>query len=225
VQAIDRFAISGQFSPAEPFSVMGVRASDGGYIDPQGNIVAGYDRRVHLTYADGLLMKGPREWQPVPNELVLPSGEPMNLHLRQAGDTRLISTRVLPQQIKTRVTVGPKFARWPGENVRVEVAIEGPSPGSMPAWIEPRFRVLLGIDQLEVTWSREGNRYVTEVPPQSGDGPWIVRAEVEDQYGHLLGRDFVEIAPRPAPFPPPSAVAPPAPVAASPAPPPVQAAR
>ncbi|MEY2933103.1 MAG: hypothetical protein RL033_3852 [Pseudomonadota bacterium] len=223
VQAVDRFAISGQFSSAQPFSVMGVRASEGGYVDVKGNIVAGYDRRVQLTYADGLLMKGPSEWQPLPAEIVLPSGEPMNLHLRQAGDTRLISTRVVPQQVKTSVTVGPKFARWPGESVRVEVAIEGLSPGNMPAWIEPRFRVLLGIDPLEVTWRREGNLYVAEVPPQSGEGPWIVRAEVEDQYGHLLGRDFVEIAPRPAPPARPATVAPPA--AAAPPPLPTRASR
>ncbi len=224
VQAVDRFSINGRLSRAEPFSVMGVRSTDGGYVDAHGNIVAGYDRRVQLTFAEGLLMKGPREWLPLPREIVLPSAEPMNLHLRQAGDTRLVSARVLPQQVKTTVTVGPKLARWPGDTVRVEVNIDGPSPGSMPGWLEPRFRVLLGIDELEVTWTREGNRFSTEVAPHSGEGPWIVRAEVEDQYGHLLGRDFVEIARRPAPRPP--VLAPVAPGAASavtappPAPPP-----
>lgn len=207
VQAVDRFAINGRFSQGLRFSVMGVRNSDGGYVDARGNIVAGYDRRVQLTFADGLLMKGPREWLPMPSEIVLPSGEPMNLHVRQAGDTRLVSARVLPQQIETTVTVGPKFARWPGDTLRVEVDISGPSPGNMPAWIVPRFRVLLGIDELEVSWSRDGNRFVAEVPPQSGEGPWIVRVEVEDQYGHPLGRDFVEIAPRRPPAPAPAAPA------------------
>jgi hypothetical protein len=216
VQAVDRFTINGRFSQGVPFSVMGVRNSDGGYVDAGGNIVAGYDRRVQLTFADGLLMKGSREWLPLPSEIVLPSGEPMNLHLRQAGDTRLVSTRVLPQRLETTVTVGPKLARWPGDTLRVEVAISGPSPGSMPAWVVPRFRVLLGIDELEVSWTRDGNRFVAEVPPQSGEGPWIVRVEVEDQYGHLLGRDFVEIAPRLAPVPAPGvpAAAPAAPVGA-----------
>jgi hypothetical protein len=226
VQALDRFTIKGRFSRAEAFSVMGVRSTDGGHVDPQGNIVAGYDRRVQLTFADGLLMKGPREWLPLPSEIVLPSGEPMNLHLRQAGDTRLLSARVLPQRVKTTVLVGPKFARWPGDTIHVEVSIEGASPGSMPDWIVPRFRVLLGIDELEVSWSRQGNRFVAEVQPHSGEGPWIVRAEVEDQYGHLLGRDFVEIAPKPAPPPPPPAtrVAAP-PVAEQPAPPAPRASR
>jgi hypothetical protein len=219
VQAIDRFGINGRFSRAEAFSVMGVRSTDGGYVDAQGNIVAGYDRRVHLTYADGLLMKGgPHDWHPMPEEIVLPSGEPMNLHVRQAGDTRLVSARVLPQQVKTSVSVGPKFARWPGDSVRVEVKIEGPSAGIKPAWIVPRFRVLLGIDELEVAWNQSGDTYSTEVPPQKGEGPWIVRVEVEDQYGHLLGRDFVEVARRPAPLPPP-------PTAPAPPPAPAQASR
>ncbi|HEU4579295.1 MAG TPA: hypothetical protein VFS67_13615 [Polyangiaceae bacterium] len=210
VQAVDRFGINGQFSSSEPFTVMGVRSSDGGYVDAQGNIIAGYDRSVHLTYADGLLMKGQHEWGPLPDEIVLPSGEPMNLHLRQAGDTRLVSARLLPPRVTTSVFVGPKFARWPGDSLRVEVRIsageprapsEGAAPGAPPAWITPRFRVQLGIDDLPVTWTQNGDTYVTEIPPQGGEGPWIVRVEVEDQYGHLLGRDFVEVARRPAPAP------------------------
>ncbi len=201
VQAVDRFGINGQFSAAEPFSVMGVRSSDGGYVDAQGNIIAGYDRSVHLTYADGLLMKGQHEWGPLPEEIVLPSGEPMNLHLRQAGDTRLVSARILPPRVETSVFVGPKFAVWPGDSVHVEVKIAGPTPGTPPPWITPRFRVQLGIDELPVTWSQQGDTFVTEIPPQGGEGPWIVRVEVEDQYGHVLGRDFVELAQRPAPAP------------------------
>jgi len=134
----------------------------------------------------------------------------MNLHLRQVGDTRMVSARVLPPAIATSVFVGPKFAHWPGDRLRVEVKIEGSSPGAPPAWITPRFRVQLGIDDLPVTWSQIGDTYVTEIPPQGGEGPWIVRVEVEDQYGHLLGRDFVEIAQRPAPAPRPAPVKAPA---------------
>jgi hypothetical protein len=73
--------------------------------------------------------------------------------------------------------------------------------------------VLLGIDELAVSWRQQGTSFITEVPPQGGEGPWIVRVEVEDQYGHLLGRDFVEISRTPALPPAPSPVAP-APAAA-----------
>lgn len=212
VQALDRHGINGQFSKAEPFRVMGVSSSDGGYLDAQGNIIAGYNRRVQLTHAEGLLMKGGQlDWQPMLGAIVLPSGEPMLLHLRQVGDTRMLSARVLPQEQRTRVSVGPKFARWPGDSVRVEVRIERQLAGSLPSATAPRMRVLLGIDEFPVTWTERGDTFSAEVPPQSGAGPWIVRVEVEDQYGHLLGRDFVEIvagsARPPLPVQPPPAQA------------------
>jgi len=221
VQAVDRFGIEGRASKPQSFSVVGVRTSDGGYVDQRGNIVAGYDRRLRLTFADGLVMKGGAlDWQPVPDEIVLPSSDPINIHVRQAGDTRLLSARVLAHQVKTSVTVGPKLVRRPGESVQIEVSITGPDGESVPAWIEPHFRVLLGIDEVDVTWRRDNDKFIAEVPAREGEGPWVVRAEVSDQYGHVLGRDFVEVAPRavaPAPVAPP----PPAP----PSPPPAQASR
>ncbi len=216
VHAVDRFGIEGRASQPQSFSVVGVRTSDGGYVDQRGNIVAGYDRRLRLTFAEGLVMKGGAlDWQPVPEEIILPSSDPMDIHVRQAGDTRLLSARVVSHQVKTTVSVGPKLVRWPGESVQIEVSITGPNGEGIPAWIEPQFRVLLGIDEVEVAWRREGDRYVTEVPAREGDGPWVVRAEVSDQFGHALGRDFVEVAPRelaplPVAAPPPAAPKPPA---------------
>jgi hypothetical protein len=113
-------------------------------------------------------------------------------------------------QVKTTVRVGPKLVRWPGESVQIEVSITGPGGEGIPAWIEPQFRVLLGIDEVEVAWRREGDKFVTEVPAREGEGPWVVRAEVSDQFGHALGRDFVEVAPRELAPPPPVAAPPPA---------------
>lgn len=198
VRGLDRFGVRGQSSEPAVFSVLGVETSEGGYVDRRGNIVAGYDRKVHLTYADGLVMKGGQaRWQPVPSEIVLPSDQPMSLHLREAGDSRLVSTRLLARQLQTRVHAGPKRVRWPGDGVRVEVNIADADGGPRPAWVQPRFRVLLGIDELEVRWTEdEDGRFQAEVAPQAGPGPWVVRVEVEDQYGHVLGRDFVEIARR-----------------------------
>ncbi len=213
VQPIDRFGIEGPASPAEAFGVVGVQTSNGGYVDPRGNIVAGYDRRLQLTFASGLIMKGGLfDWQPVPDEIVMPSSEPMNLHVRQAGDTRMLSARVMAHQVRALVSVGPKLVRWPGDNVRIEVSIAGPEGQRAPAWIEPQFRVLLGIDELQVAWTKLDGKFVAEVPAQAGEGPWVVRVEVQDQYGHPLGRDFVEIAPLNAPpknVPPPLAPVPP----------------
>ncbi len=37
------------------------------------------------------------------------------------------------------------------------------------------------------------------LPPGVAAGPWVVRVEVADQFGHSLGRDFVEVGVRPPP--------------------------
>jgi hypothetical protein len=58
--------------------------------------------------------------------------------------------------------------------------------------------VKLGIEPIEVTFSRQGNRLVGVVPPPAKPGPWVLRVEVKDQFGALLGRDFLEIAKAPA---------------------------
>lgn len=207
VRAVDRFGIEGRASLAQGFSVVGVRTTNGGYVDPQGNIVAGRDRRVQLTFASGLVMKGgPHDWQPVPDEIVLSSSEPMNLHMRQAGDSRMLSTRVMSQQVRALVSVGPKTVRWPAETVHIEVTFVGADGQPAPTWVEPRFRVRVGIEELAVVWSKQNDKFTAQVSSPGGEGPWVVRVEVEDQYGHPLGRDFVEVARQfdLPPLPPPS---------------------
>ena len=56
----------------------------------------------------------------------------------------------------------------------------------------------LGIEPIEVSFTRDGNRLVGTVPPTAVPGPWVLRVEVKDQFGALLGRDFLEIAKAPA---------------------------
>ncbi len=201
VRTVDTHGVEGAWSSPEEFNVLGVQTSEGGYVDGRGNIVAGYDGKLRLTHAEGLLMKGLRHqpWKPVPEEIVLSSNEPMNIHLRQAGDSYLVSTQVRPQTAGAEVEVGPKRLTWPGQAARIRVELYGEADKPPPAWIEPRFRVLLGIDELEVSWARSGSHYFAQVPPQPGEGPWVVRVEVEDQFGHALGRDFLEISPPKAP--------------------------
>jgi hypothetical protein len=197
VSAIDRSSVEGQASAAQEFSVVGVRTSNGAHVDANGTIITGHDRRVQLTFANDLLMKdGLLDWQPVPEEIVLGSMQPKILYFRHAGGGRMLTARVMAQQFKALVSVGPKLARWPGDDLTLEVSIVGLNGERAPSWVEPRFRVLLGIDVMDVTWRRSGDKFVADVPAQGGSGPWVVRVEVRDQYDYPLGRDFVEIAPR-----------------------------
>jgi hypothetical protein len=86
--------------------------------------------------------------------------------------------------------------RWPGENAQIQIKLASSNGGPPPTWIKPRMRVRLGVDELDVSWAQQGDSWLAQVPPQPGVGPWVLRIEVEDQYGHSIGRDFVEIAAR-----------------------------
>ena len=63
--------------------------------------------------------------------------------------------------------------------------------------MELKPEVKLGIEPIEVAFTRDGNRLIGTVPPADKPGPWVLRVEVKDQYGSLLGRDFLEIAKAP----------------------------
>ncbi|HKY39433.1 MAG TPA: hypothetical protein VJN18_26020, partial [Polyangiaceae bacterium] len=65
---------------------------------------------------------------------------------------------------------------------------------AVPEWLELKPEVKLGIEPIDVAFTRNGNRLVGTVPPTDKPGPWVLRVEVRDQFGALLGRDFLEIA-------------------------------
>ncbi len=68
-----------------------------------------------------------------------------------------------------------------------------------PEWVQLKPTVTLGIEPIEVAFTRDGNRLTGTVPPNAAPGPWVLRVEVQDQFGALLGRDFLEIGKAPPP--------------------------
>ena len=54
-------------------------------------------------------------------------------------------------------------------------------------------QVFVNVAQVEPTWTHNGNTYTAKVPPAAGDGPWVVRVQVNDDFGDEAGRDFIEL--------------------------------
>jgi hypothetical protein len=47
-------------------------------------------------------------------------------------------------------------------------------------------------------WKREADQLTGFVSlPKGVEGPWVVRVEVENELGELIGRDFLEVATSP----------------------------
>jgi hypothetical protein len=77
----------------------------------------------------------------------------------------------------------------------VVVRIQLPKTLSGVASIQAIPSVSVNNRALDVQWAMTDQSLETVIPaPPSYPGPWVVRAEVVDQHGIVLGRNFLEIA-------------------------------
>lgn len=198
VQAMDGFRLTSAPSAPLRFTVIGLTESRGARVDDQGVIHLGINQRAQFSHVEGLLMTfgGAKRWVAATNSVPLYRDERTTVHFRFPQDMDIVSVRLEPRGVVADVHVGSKFAKWPGDDVDVVVRLRDESGGNAVAKLEPKIHVLLGLQPIDVTWTRQGDTLRASIPQQSGPGPWIVRVSVIDQYGVELGRDFLEVAQR-----------------------------
>lgn len=199
VQAIDASGIEGLTARAS-VTVVGAELPPGAFLDRSGTIRLAEDQTVRFTHVDGLQMTygNAGHYVRASAEIGLYRDGPTIVHFRAPGSAETVRARLAPRGIAARVFAGPKTARWPSDPLTLVVKLEDRLGRPLPSFIEAHPRVTLGIEPLEVEWKREGRTLTATVPPQAVPGPWVVRVDVEDQFGLPLGRDFVEIAPSPS---------------------------
>ncbi|HXK17890.1 MAG TPA: hypothetical protein VNG33_08810 [Polyangiaceae bacterium] len=212
-RSVDAEGIAGPWTKSEPVRVVGVTLPPGGYASG-GDIFIGKGQEVHFSNVDGLEMtyEGAGHYVPASQAVSLYRGETTMVSFRVPGSVYPTSARLRPRGLYAQVVLGPKRAVWPTDPIQIAVELRSKEGEAIPEWLELKPAVTLGVEPIEVVFTRDGNRLVGTVPPTANPGPWVLRVEVKDQFGALLGRDFLEIAKAP-PAPPPSAKALPARVA------------
>lgn len=201
-RSIDAEGIAGPWSKAEALRVVGVTLPPGAYA-AGGDIFVGRGQDVHFSNTEGLEMtyEGAGRYVPASEAVSLYRGETTVVSFRVKGSVFPTSARLRPRSLYAQVELSPSRAVWPRDPIKVEVEVRTRDGAGVPAWLEPKTDVQLGIDSIPVEFTREGNRWVATVPPTDKPGPWVLRVQVADQFGSLLGHNFLEIA-RAAPSPP-----------------------
>jgi len=194
-RSIDAEGGEGGWSKPEAVRVVGVTLPPGGYA-AGGDIFIGKGQEVHFSNTDGLEMtyEGAGRYVPASQAVSLYRGETTMVSFRVPGSVFPTSARLRPRGLYAHVAVGPSRAVWPTDAVQIAVELRSKEGEAIPQWLELKTEVTLGIEPIEVAFTRDGNRLVGTVPPPSKPGPWVLRVEVKDQFGALLGRDFLEIA-------------------------------
>jgi hypothetical protein len=201
-RSVDSDGIAGRWSKAENVRVVGVSLPPGGYA-AAGDIFIGKGQEVHFSNTDGLEMtyEGAGRYVPASQAVSLYRGETTMVSFRVPGSVYPTTARLRPRGLYAHVALGPSRAVWPTDQIQIAVELRSKDGESVPQWLELKTEVKLGIEPIEVSFTRDGNRLIGTVPPTDRPGPWVLRVEVKDQFGALLGRDFLEIA-KAAPKPP-----------------------
>lgn len=198
-RSVDSEGIAGTWSGSEMVRVVGVTLPPGGYA-AGGDIFIGKGQQVFFSNTEGLEMtyEGAGRYVPASQAVSLYRGEITVVSFRVPGSLFPTSARLRPRSLYAQVVIGPSRAVWPNDPVQIVVELKTKSGQAVPDWVELKPEVRLGIEPIEVSFTRQGSRLLGIVPPTDKPGPWVLRVEVKDQFGALLGRDFLEIAKAPA---------------------------
>ena len=115
------------------------------------------------------------------------------LRLREPGKTEELGIKLEPRTLRADVAIGPKTARWPGEALQVSVKLFDHRGRPVTDALKHKPRVFVNVDQVEPMWTHSGNTYTAKVAQSPGSGPWVVRVEVNDDFGDEVARDFIEL--------------------------------
>lgn len=196
VAAIDNDGVPSRNRIRLPVTVVGLDVPGGAVVLPNNTVMIGAEQQVRLTYADGLTLTN------AAHESGVAGTEPFGLegldrasiliHPPGGGDTSTLT--LVRREPLVSTWVGPKLASWPNDPIDLQVSFVDGRGTPTPRSIEPTVRVLVGVDVVEPAWHKQSSFWRAQLPPMKGGGPWVVRLEVFDQHGVIIGRDFVEIS-------------------------------
>ncbi len=193
-RAVDRFGVESAASEPLTLRVIGAQLPDGARL-VQGSILLGRSGRVKLIGADGLEASYGRAsvFIPVPKDVGLARGESTLLRLRVPGGKEELGIKLEPRTLRADVSIGPKSARWPGEQLQVTIKLFDHRGRPTSDELKNKPQVFVNVAHVQPNWTHTGNTYSAKISPTSGTGPWVVRVEVNDDFGDQVGRDFIEL--------------------------------
>ncbi len=195
VRAFDRNGMPGALSSPFSLQIVGVDVPPGAELKPDARIEMSRSQTIQLKNAAGLSLKRATERtaRPASEPVGIANGKPTPLMIQGRDNSEACLMWLLPRRSPVAAYAGPKWVIWPNESVELEVRWTDTAGHRLPADVEPTVTVYVGIEPIDVTWTKEGDIWRANLGAQPGYGPWVVRLEIRDQAGTLLARDFVEV--------------------------------
>jgi hypothetical protein len=193
-RAVDAFGAPGAVAANKGVNVVSYELPPHAYVGTNG-VVLDPKQRLTLIGADGLELTYDRAnyFVKAPGSVGMSRGLPTLVRLREPGGTVEADLWLMPRTLRANVEIGPVLAVFPRDSLTAKVSVTDfngkPSDDSR----ELKLTTTVNGQPLNVEWARQGGVFSTSIPAQPGSGPWIVRVEVTDDMGNLIGRQFLEV--------------------------------
>jgi hypothetical protein len=194
--AIEASGLEGAESEPTPLRVVAAELPDGARLSGDG-ILLPPNQRVKLKGVEGVEVSYGRapNFVAAPNTIGLIRGETTLVRVRAVGSKDELALTLAPRTIKAEIQMGPARARWPQDPVKVSVRLSDSRGRPLAEDVVAKARVFVNVNPVNVEWKRQGDHLTAVVPPAEGAGPWVVRVEIADDTGSVVGHNFLEIAP------------------------------
>ena len=198
LRSLDARGLESRWSPEAELRVIGVQLPPGGYSTQQA-IFLGAGQQVQFTNTSGLEMTylGAGRYFPAAHGATLYRNATTVIGFRMPGALDTATARLEPRGVYADVRIGPKRAVWPRDSVSIDIRLKSRPGLEIPSFLQVVPKVTLGVEPLDVNFEREGDVLHAVIPPSDAPGPWVLRVDVADQFGVLLGHDFLEVAQEP----------------------------
>lgn len=196
VAAVDSDGFTSNKKTTAIVHVVGLDLPGGAVALPKDTVQVTSEQRVRLTHTEGLtLTTADHRSNVAASEAFGLEGldrAVVLIHPKGGGDSATLT--LVRREPSVSAWVGPKLATWPDDPINLQVSFMDHFGRPTPTEVEPTIRVLVGTEVVNVTWDKQGTLWQAKLPPPpEGRGPWVVRLEVVDQHGNIIGRDFAEV--------------------------------
>jgi hypothetical protein len=114
--------------------------------------------------------------------------------LRHPETHESVGLRLEPLTVRAEISFARHADAWPSAGFPVHVQLVDQGGHAVPDSFVAECRVTVNLRELQPSWTRADATLHARLQRPSGTaGPWIVRVEVRDERGELLGMDFAEV--------------------------------
>lgn len=205
-RGIDDNGVEGELSAPTIVRVLGIELPPGAHAS-NGQVLLPPSQRLPLREVTGLKMTygNGTYFVDAPNSVGLARGARTTVRFKEPSTNEEVRLTLAPQVVNATVEIGPRTAHWPKDAISVKVSLTDGAGAALKDDKNVTVDVSVNLEPVTMKWTKTVGGMQGSLKPRAGQpGPWVVRVEVKNEFGRVIGRDFLEVVANEKPKPRPA---------------------